>query len=177
MAGKGQITSERASSQKIIRLQDAHNESKMAGKRQITRKSASSQKIIRLWDADNENKLAGKGQITSKRPSSQKIIRLCDAHNENELAGKENPVEKTTIVQCKRQLSTYILQLQRINLTFHLQFWLSLVHYYHYFYHRVSLQVLVGYGFSHSVCLCCLVFSENLNSLLFTQFISQILNV
>jgi hypothetical protein len=31
------------------------------------------------------------------------------------------------------------LQLQRINLTFHLQFWLSLVHYYHYFCHRVSL--------------------------------------
>jgi hypothetical protein len=48
MAGKGQITSEWASSYKIIRLLDAHNENKMAGKRQITSKGASSLKIIRL---------------------------------------------------------------------------------------------------------------------------------
>ena len=33
---------------------------------QITSERASSQKIIRLLDTDNENKMAGKGQITGK---------------------------------------------------------------------------------------------------------------
>jgi hypothetical protein len=37
----------------------------MAGKGQITSKRASLQKIIRLYDADNENKMAGKGHSTS----------------------------------------------------------------------------------------------------------------
>ena len=90
MEGKVQITSERASSQKIIRLQDADNENKMAGKGQITIKSAISQKIIRLQDADNENKMAEKGQITSKRASSQKIIQLQDTDNENKMLAGEH---------------------------------------------------------------------------------------
>ena len=97
MTGKGQITSERASSQKIIRLQDADNENKMAGKGQITNKRVSSQKVIRLQDADKEeDTIAGKGQITSKRASSQKIIRLQDADNENKMAKKGQIMIRTS---------------------------------------------------------------------------------
>jgi len=38
----------------------------MAGRRQITSERDSSKKIIRLYDTDNENKMAGKGQIIGK---------------------------------------------------------------------------------------------------------------
>ena len=45
MAGKGQITSERASLQKIIKLQGTDNENKMAGKGQITGKYEKKSKL------------------------------------------------------------------------------------------------------------------------------------
>jgi hypothetical protein len=51
---------------------DADNENKMAGKGKITSKRASSKKIIRLLDADNENKIPAReyGHGLSKRQNA-----------------------------------------------------------------------------------------------------------
>ena len=60
MAGKGQITSERASSQNIIRLQETDNENKMAEKGQITGKYGKKSKlkcemIWKIWKKSQLN--------------------------------------------------------------------------------------------------------------------------